>query len=209
MSRQSTLSSAGTLRRGTLNKTRPESVNKILEPTETDNTPTVTATKEQIAREYLTSKAAIMGTNTLSTKEDVYDAMIRATRLPKKELDVILKTVEHGITLLRDIDEKRNQRELLGEIKGAVESSFAKLDIEKQLQHQLTQVRNEFNERLDSIAANINGTEEKIDSIAKKSQSATPKASYADITRTNGKRTMAPTQAMTRQRMRAHVEVKH
>ncbi|KAJ3845926.1 hypothetical protein EV368DRAFT_89866 [Lentinula lateritia] len=125
------------------------------------------ATKEQIAREYLTSKAAIIGTNTLLTKEDIYDAMLRATRLPKKELDVTLKTVEHGIMLLRDIDEKQNQHQPLGEIKGAVESSLAKLDIEKQLQHQLTQVRNEFNERLDSIAANINGTEEKIDSIAK------------------------------------------
>ncbi|KAJ3911053.1 hypothetical protein F5877DRAFT_86557 [Lentinula edodes] len=112
--------------------------------------------------------------------------MLRATRLPKKELDVTLKTVEHGITLLRDIDEKQNQHQLLGEIKGAVESSFVKLDIEKQLQHQLTQVRNEFNERLDFIAANINGTEEKIDSIAKNSQPAAPEASYADVARTNG-----------------------
>ncbi|KAH7876754.1 uncharacterized protein C8R40DRAFT_1169266 [Lentinula edodes] len=208
MSRQSMLSSAGTLRRGTPNKTRPESVNGILEPTDTDNTPTVTATKEQIAREYLTSKAAIIGTNALLTKDDIYDAMLRATRLPKKELDVALKTVEHGITLLRDMDEKQNQHQLLGEIKGAVESSFAKLDIEKQLQHQLTQVRNEFNERLDSIAANINGTEEKINSIAKNSQPAAPEASYADVMRTNGKGTMAPTQAMARQRMRAHIEVK-
>ncbi|KAJ3884848.1 hypothetical protein GG344DRAFT_83430 [Lentinula edodes] len=161
MSRQSTLSSAGTLKQGTPNKTRPDSVNEILEPTDTDNTPTVTATKEQIAREYLTSKAATIGLNTLLTKEDIYDAMLRATRLPKKDLDVTLKTV-----------------------------------------------RNEFNERLDSIAANINGTEEKIDSIAKNSQPVAPKASYADVTRANGKRTLAPTQAMTRQRMRAHIEVK-
>ncbi|KAJ3803692.1 hypothetical protein F5876DRAFT_71245 [Lentinula aff. lateritia] len=100
MSRQSTLSSTGTWRRGTPNKTRPELVNEILEPTDTNNTPTVPATKEQIAREYLTSKAVIIGTNTLLTKEDIYDAMLRATRLPKKELDVTLKTVEHGIMLL-------------------------------------------------------------------------------------------------------------
>ncbi|KAJ3963354.1 hypothetical protein EV361DRAFT_957164 [Lentinula raphanica] len=182
-----------------------DSINEI----STNSASTAINPKEKAARDFFASKAAILGSNQLITRDDVYGALLKATHLPKKDVETALKAVEHGVVLLKKMDEKKLQNEIAAKVVSSVESSIEKLGLAQQIQHQIQQVKTELNERLDSMANSITGNGEKIDRITKDNQPVPQGGTYAAAARaTSPTGLAAPTQAMARQRIRAHAEVK-
>ncbi|KAJ3780676.1 hypothetical protein GGU10DRAFT_137622, partial [Lentinula aff. detonsa] len=206
MSRQTTLNTMGTVRkenpaRLTGNSTTSNTQNN----TNTNSNTTANDTKERMAREFFASKMTTLGAHPLETREDIYNIMLKATRLPKRDLDTVVKATEHGIALLKKMDEKRIQEETMEKITKTVELSFAKLDIPKQIQQQLSQVNDEINQKLESMITTIYGAGNK---TTGKTSTNPDGGSYAEVARSNRHATAPIPQAMNRQRLKAHVEVK-
>ncbi|KAJ3780831.1 hypothetical protein GGU10DRAFT_336854 [Lentinula aff. detonsa] len=158
MLRQTTLNSMATAQkenpaRLTGNSTTSNTQNNI----NTDSNTTATDTKERIARAFFASKTSILGANPLETREDIYNIVLKAMRLLKKDMDTVAKMAEHGIALLRKMDEQRMQEETVEKVTKIVELSIAKLNIPKQIQQQLLQVNDRINQKLESMITTIYG----------------------------------------------------
>ncbi|KAJ3742470.1 hypothetical protein DFH05DRAFT_1527027 [Lentinula detonsa] len=206
MSRQTTLNTMGPVRKENPAKLTGNSTTSNTQiNTNTNSKTTANDTKERTAREYFASKTSILGAHPLETREDIYNIILKATRLPKKDLDTVVKAAEHGIALLKKMDEQRIQEELGEKITKTVELSIAKLDVSKQIQQQLSQVNDEINQKLESMITTIYGAGEK---AMKKIATPSEGGSYAEAARSNRHTTTPIPQAMNRQRLKAHVEVK-
>ncbi|KAJ3779646.1 hypothetical protein GGU10DRAFT_337845, partial [Lentinula aff. detonsa] len=211
MSRQTTINSGGSLQKTPSERMEENnSVNVFFNSSSTHSVHKATDIKEKAAREFFASKAQFLGNNQLQARDDIYSMLLRATRLPKKDVDTALKAVEHSVTLLKRLDEQKLQEDLMAKVKETIEASLTKTDLSQQLQQQMQQLRTEFNEKLEAMATNIIGTGEKIEKITSDRYQEQRAGTYAEVARTNNQASkMTPqTAAMNRQRMKAHVEVK-
>ncbi|KAJ3779897.1 hypothetical protein GGU10DRAFT_337634 [Lentinula aff. detonsa] len=134
------------------------------------------------ARDFFAGKTSILGTSLLETQEDIYNIILKAMRLLKKDSDTVTKVAEHGVALLKKMDEQKLQEEMVEKVTKTVELSFAKFDISKQIQQQLLQANDEINQKLESMIAIIYGAGDK---TTGKTASYNDGCSYAEVARSN------------------------
>lgn len=161
--------------------------------------------RERAARDFFAQKNLLPSADQPVKRADIYQAIIGATKLPKKDLaEQLIKTIEHTVIILRRMDEDDAQNEIITAINTNISTALENMNSEVNLGNQFTQFRNDMAKEMDSMMEKMQKiTDDKLSIIL-----ASPKTrSFADVAATPPTTTNLPP-SLNRQRIRAHVEIK-
>lgn len=160
--------------------------------------------RERTARDFFATKGLLPSSDQTIKKADIYQAIIGATKWPKKDQDQLVKAIEYMVTLLRKADEEDSQREIIDAIKTNISTAVANNSQPNNIEERFTQFRNDLTKEIGSL---MEGLQKKADDKLEVIMGAPQARSYAQVA--------APTPhipnltpAMNKQRMKAHVEIK-
>lgn len=191
---------------GTLDST----VNGPDTPSQAPRTRSTNATmdfRERTARDFFAAKNLLPSSDQSIKKADIYQAILGATKWPKRDQDQLVKAIEYMVTLLRKADEEESQGELIDAITTNITTAVANNNHPNDIEDRLAQFRNDLTKEIGDMMEKL---QKKADDKLEVIMGAPQNRTYAQAAAPSSQIPVLPTlpPAMNKERMKAHVEVK-
>lgn len=112
--------------------------------------------RERTAREFFAQKALLPNLDQTIKKADIYQAILGATKWPRKDQsEHLVKAIEHMVVLLRKMDEEETQGELIKAINTNIMTAIANANIPSNAGDQLAQLRDDLKKEMGDMLEKI------------------------------------------------------